>query len=86
MLQIAIGWLTTNCDKTLLQIATAGLLQAAISLLQIGIGITIYYKIITNSDRTGRCVFLRIWQFGLLITSYEFENFPKDVSWTGKSV
>ena len=35
LLQIAIGCFIINCDKMLLQIATANLLQIATSLLQI---------------------------------------------------
>ena len=50
LLQIAIGCFITNCDKMLLQIATANLLQIATSLLQIATVITNSGKFITNCD------------------------------------
>ena len=50
LLQIAIGWLITNCDKILLQIPRADLWQIAAGLLQIAIGIVNCYKFITNCD------------------------------------
>ena len=51
LLQIPVGWLITNCEKILLQVGTADLLQIATNLLQIAIGIT-------NCDRTLTSVIL----------------------------
>ena len=54
LLQIAIGWLITNCGKILLQIPRADLWQIAASLLQIAIAITNcggYYKLRQNNHQ-----------------------------------